>query len=180
MKPDQLRLMVENVLMFLLRAIVQFPEDLEVVRDFEGGSMTIWNLRCNGADRGRVIGKGGERFSALRAVTQLIGLRHGHQCKLGELMEAVRTADQPKMLKFVPNPNWPKDDVLALALDVGLAVFGRDTTVDLRADGHTAVVQFRPSQPMPAAQLPLAQLALDNLFTAVGNICGADIAVDIS
>jgi predicted RNA-binding protein YlqC (UPF0109 family) len=179
MKTEQLRSTVESVITALLHSILQFPQQLEMKREFEGGSMTIWNLRCNGADRGRVIGKGGERFSALRVIAQLIGARHKHQCKLGELMPSP-PAVSPPPVKFTPNPNWPREEVITLARAVGQAVFGPQTEIGLTAAGHTAVIQFLIAEPITSTERQAAQLALDNVFAAMGTSLGADLSIDLS
>ena len=178
MNIEHLRSTIESTIASLLHSVVQLPDELEVIREFEGESLTIWNLRCNAGDRGRIIGKNGDRFQSLRTIAQLIGQRSGHQCKIGELLPSNEPPAIRLPRRFSPDPNWPAGEVTEMARIVASTIFG-PTKIELIGIGQSAVIRMVPENPVPIIDRRQAQPALDNLFSAIGTTHGVDLSIDI-
>jgi len=58
---------MNKLLLNILTAIVQYPEDLDITR-VDGGQSTFFELRCHPDDVGIVIGKNGKTISAIRVL----------------------------------------------------------------------------------------------------------------
>jgi len=52
---------------FVIRALVEFPDEVDI-EEFDKGQNTVFVVRLNPADIGRVIGKNGRTISAIRSV----------------------------------------------------------------------------------------------------------------
>lgn len=62
---------MEKLLLNILRALVQAPEDLEV-HEVQGASRRFLEIRCAPDDVGSVIGKNGKTISAIRVLINAI------------------------------------------------------------------------------------------------------------
>ena len=58
---------MNKLLLNILNAIVQYPEDLDITR-VDGGQTTFLELHCHPDDVGIVIGKNGKTISAIRVL----------------------------------------------------------------------------------------------------------------
>lgn len=179
MDTETLRTTVETVVGTLCCGVIQYADDFQMIREFEGTSLTSWNLRCNGADRGRIIGKGGERFRSLRVISAFIGQRHGHQVKLLELLPPLIPAVPHPFPRFKPNPDWPKDQIVYMASILFRAMFGERADVQPVDTSTGAVLRVLVGHQLPPGDQFAIQEAMDNLFAAIGTTHGADLSVDI-
>lgn len=62
---------MEKMLLNILRALVQVPEDLDI-QEIKGESTTFVEIRCAAGDVGSVIGKNGKTISAIRILINAI------------------------------------------------------------------------------------------------------------
>lgn len=65
---------MEKLLLNILRALVQVPEDLDI-QEVQGSSSTFLEIRCNPDDVGSIIGKNGKTISAIRVLVNAIAGR---------------------------------------------------------------------------------------------------------
>ncbi|MDD7402154.1 MAG: KH domain-containing protein [Eubacteriales bacterium] len=63
---------MEELLRSLVEPLVKSPEDINI-RQVQGDRAIILELRVNPEDMGRVIGKGGKRAQAIRAIMKAKG-----------------------------------------------------------------------------------------------------------
>jgi predicted RNA-binding protein YlqC (UPF0109 family) len=66
---------VEELLAYLVRALVDEPDAVEVGSFAEDERTTVLELRVAERDQGKVIGRGGRTISALRTVMRACGAR---------------------------------------------------------------------------------------------------------
>lgn len=69
--------LVEATLSYLARSIVEHPEDVEVTLVAGEGHPTVFRLRVNPEDMGRIIGRGGRTARAIRQVTRAAAAKAG-------------------------------------------------------------------------------------------------------
>ncbi|WFB35577.1 KH domain-containing protein [Kiritimatiellota bacterium B12222] len=62
---------MEKMLLNILRALVQAPEDLDI-QEIRGAHTTFVEIRCAPADVGCIIGKNGKTISAIRVLINAI------------------------------------------------------------------------------------------------------------
>lgn len=67
---------MRELLEFIIKAIVQHPEEVEV-REVEGTKSVILEVKVAPEDRGRVIGKQGQTVKALQTIIRVAGLKKG-------------------------------------------------------------------------------------------------------
>ncbi|MDA3872747.1 MAG: KH domain-containing protein [Kiritimatiellae bacterium] len=65
---------MEKLLLNILRALVQVPEDLDI-QEVRGATSTFLEIRCNPDDVGTIIGKNGKTISAIRVLINAIAGR---------------------------------------------------------------------------------------------------------
>jgi predicted RNA-binding protein YlqC (UPF0109 family) len=65
---------MEKLLLNILRALVQVPEDLDI-QEVRGTASTIVEIRCHPDDVGILIGKNGKTISAIRVLLNAIAGR---------------------------------------------------------------------------------------------------------
>lgn len=67
---------MKDLLEYIIKAIVQKPEEVEV-REVEGTKSVILEVKVAPEDRGRVIGKQGQTVKALQTIVRVAGLKKG-------------------------------------------------------------------------------------------------------
>jgi|UniRef100_A0A7C3MHR9 predicted RNA-binding protein YlqC (UPF0109 family) len=67
---------MKELLEYIVKAIVQKPEEVEV-REVEGTKSVILEVKVAPEDRGRVIGKQGQTVKALQTIIRVAGLKKG-------------------------------------------------------------------------------------------------------
>jgi predicted RNA-binding protein YlqC (UPF0109 family) len=70
---------VEDLLEFVVRALVDRPDEVSVEGFDEEDGTIVLELRTSSDDVGKVIGRGGRTVKALRTVVKAYGSRHGHR-----------------------------------------------------------------------------------------------------
>ncbi len=68
-----------------VKGLVEHPEEVTVT-PVERSGMTIYELRMNPSDVGKIIGKQGKTINTLRALLQAGGAKKGQRCAL-EIVE---------------------------------------------------------------------------------------------
>jgi predicted RNA-binding protein YlqC (UPF0109 family) len=74
---------------FVVKGLVDRPEEVSVT-PVERGGMTIYELRLNSDDIGRVVGRKGTTINALRALLTAGSAKKGMRCAL-EIVEQPAT-----------------------------------------------------------------------------------------
>jgi predicted RNA-binding protein YlqC (UPF0109 family) len=78
-------LTVKEFLEFVIRQLVEFPDDM-VLTEIPSGRTTIFKVQLRQSDVGRVIGRNGQTIHAIRAVLSSSAARHGQRATL-EIVE---------------------------------------------------------------------------------------------
>ncbi len=88
---------MQAFLEYIVKGLVKFPEQVTVT-PVERGGMTIYELRMNASDVGRVIGRQGMTINAIRSLLTAGSARKGLRCSL-EIVEEkpapAATAEKP-------------------------------------------------------------------------------------
>jgi predicted RNA-binding protein YlqC (UPF0109 family) len=72
---------MQAFLEYVVKGLVQQPEKV-LITAVERGGQTIFELRLDSADAGRVIGRQGQTINAIRALLQAGAARKGVRCSL--------------------------------------------------------------------------------------------------
>ncbi len=72
---------MEQFLDFVIRALIEFPEEMVIVRSEEGRKINF-RVKLRRSDVGRVIGRNGHVVDALRALLNAAAARHGQRAHL--------------------------------------------------------------------------------------------------
>jgi predicted RNA-binding protein YlqC (UPF0109 family) len=78
-------LIVREFLEFVIRALIEFPDDM-VLTEIPNGRTVIFRLQLRQGDVGRVIGRSGQTIHAIRALLASSAARHGQRAVL-EILE---------------------------------------------------------------------------------------------
>ncbi len=79
---------MQEFLDYVVKGLVEHPEEVAIT-PVERNGMTIYELRVNSADMGRIIGKQGVTINAIRSLLQAGSARKGMRCML-EVVESSR------------------------------------------------------------------------------------------
>lgn len=77
--------MMEELIKTIAKALVDFPEDVEV-EVMEENHKIIYQLKCNKVDIGKIIGKQGRVAKAIRTIVYAAGTSNGKKAYL-EIVE---------------------------------------------------------------------------------------------
>ena len=69
--------LVEATLTYLAKSIVEHPDDVEITSAPGDGDLTVYRLRVNTEDMGRVIGRSGRTARAIRQITRAAAAKTG-------------------------------------------------------------------------------------------------------
>jgi uncharacterized protein len=70
---------VQDLIEFLVRALVDNPDDVSVESFEEDDGTIVLELEVAEEDAGKVIGRGGRTVAALRTVMKAASVRHGRR-----------------------------------------------------------------------------------------------------
>ena len=76
---------MQSFLEYIVRGLVQKPEELSVT-PVEKNGLTVYELRMNPADVGRIIGRDGVTINAIRSLLTAGSAKKGLHCSL-EIVE---------------------------------------------------------------------------------------------
>jgi uncharacterized protein len=79
---------MEEFLVFVLRQLVDYPDEMVLVRT-DSGKRVTFRLRLRQSDVGKVIGKHGQTIIAIRNLLSAAAARHGEKATL-EIVEEQR------------------------------------------------------------------------------------------
>lgn len=72
---------MQAFLEYVVKGLVQHPDEVTVT-PVENAGQTIFELRLNAADAGRVIGRQGQTINAIRTLLQVGSAKQGLRCSL--------------------------------------------------------------------------------------------------
>ena len=72
---------MQAFLEYVVKGLVQHPEEVSVTPVDRGGQ-TVFEVRVNPADAGRVIGRQGQTINAIRTLLQAGSAKQGLRCAL--------------------------------------------------------------------------------------------------
>jgi uncharacterized protein len=72
---------MQEFLDYVVKGLVAHPDDVTIT-PVERNGMTVYELRVNPADMGRIIGKQGVTINAIRSLLQAGSARKGMRCML--------------------------------------------------------------------------------------------------
>jgi uncharacterized protein len=72
---------MQAFLEYVVKGLVEFPDEVTLT-PVERSGMTIYELRVNPDDMGRVIGRQGVTINAIRSLLQAGSARKGQRCTL--------------------------------------------------------------------------------------------------
>jgi predicted RNA-binding protein YlqC (UPF0109 family) len=84
---------MQSFLEYIVKGLVQHPDEVSIT-PVERNGMTIYELRMNSSDVGRVIGRQGMTINAIRSLLTAGSARKGIRCTL-EIVEEQQPASQP-------------------------------------------------------------------------------------
>jgi len=84
---------MQAFLEFVVSGLVNHPESVSVTRVDQGGG-TLYELRMNPEDVGKVIGRSGMTISAIRTLAQVGAERKGTRCAVEIVEERPRRGDR--------------------------------------------------------------------------------------
>jgi predicted RNA-binding protein YlqC (UPF0109 family) len=84
---------MQAFLEFVVSGLVNHPESVAVARVDQGGG-TLYELRMNPEDVGKVIGRNGMTISAIRTLAQIGAERKGTRCAVEIVEERPRRGDR--------------------------------------------------------------------------------------
>lgn len=76
---------MQAYLEYVVQGLAQYPDEVSVT-PVERGGQTVYELRLNPEDVGRIIGKQGQTINAIRSLLQAGSARRGLRCSL-EIVE---------------------------------------------------------------------------------------------
>ena len=76
---------MQNFLEFVVSGLVQHPEAVSVT-PVEKGDLTLFELRMDPSDVGKIIGRNGMTINAIRSLTQAAATNQGVRCSV-EIVE---------------------------------------------------------------------------------------------
>ena len=82
---------MERFLDFVLRQLVEFPDELVIIRD-DAPKKTIFRLQMRKTDIAKVVGKYGQTISAIRNLLDAAAAKHGGRATVEIIEEDGRTA----------------------------------------------------------------------------------------
>jgi predicted RNA-binding protein YlqC (UPF0109 family) len=77
---------MQEFLDYVVKGLVEYPDEVAIT-PVERNGMTIYELRVNSSDMGRIIGKQGVTINAIRSLLQAGSARKGMRCML-EVVES--------------------------------------------------------------------------------------------
>ncbi|MGB5959267.1 MAG: KH domain-containing protein [Coleofasciculaceae cyanobacterium] len=97
---------------FLVAPFLESPDSLSVDCEKSASKGRVWiRLAFEGADKGRVFGRGGRNIQAIRMVIQTVALAAGHSAHLDIYESQTRTdraASDTSERRSPPRPSVPK------------------------------------------------------------------------
>lgn len=82
---------MERFLDFVLRQIVEFPDELVIVKD-DALKKTVFRLQMRKSDIGKVVGKHGQTIAAIRNLLDAAAAKHGGRATVEIIEEDGRSA----------------------------------------------------------------------------------------
>ena len=76
---------MQAYLEYVVQGLAQYPDEVSVTA-VDRGEQTVYELRLNPEDVGRIIGKQGQTINAIRSLLQAGSARRGLRCSL-EIVE---------------------------------------------------------------------------------------------
>lgn len=82
---------MERFLDFVLRQLIEFPDELVVVRE-DAPKKTVFRLQMRKSDIGKVVGKHGQTIAAIRNLIDAAASKHGGRATVEIIEEDGRPA----------------------------------------------------------------------------------------
>ena len=141
-------------------------------REFQGTTILVADVRRQ--FYGRIIGSGGKVIQAFQIVLGLAGRKAGKPHAL-QVME-IQKDGKAERLPFVPNFNWDRKWLEALAADVAAAMFQSITVFAWDTDDGQTVLEIGTFDKLPLPESKVAE-ALSTIFRAIGKANGREVNV---
>lgn len=79
---------MKDLLLYILRSIVDFPDEVNVDEQTREDGYVVLNVHVNQADMGKVIGREGKIIKAIRSLVRVVAIRENKKV-------SVELEDQP-------------------------------------------------------------------------------------
>lgn len=162
----------------VVRAMVKHPDRVRFKVVESSHSVSI-EIVAHPSDTRRIVGSQGSNLGALSSLTRLLLRGYGVVVSYGRV-KPNGDKEEPR-LKFTPDPNWPRQEVIDLISDVAEAVFPDNKVVvsagdypDARTVVNVSVIELDG----PAVEQ--FALAAAKLFKSVGNVKGRTLEVVVN
>lgn len=176
MTKNEIETKVEELFTRICKGVIQYNNHFTLKKTFSGASLTKYNICCHAADSPRILGKGGDRFQALRLLMRIVGAKYGRQMKL-ETMEKPTIGAPAPFPKFKYNPKWPREQIKVMLQDICDNLFADKAEVGIVEATGSAILTVRHGIHEPFAESVAP--ALENIFNGVGTTNGCNLSVDM-
>jgi predicted RNA-binding protein YlqC (UPF0109 family) len=167
----------KDLLQRLCMALVAFPNEIDIVTQFSGESVTRFAIKCANSDRGRLLGKQGRMIQALRAIAASIGIHSGHQIVLKEVLDSPPTVPAPSK-RYRYNPKWPRAEIVGLLEDTLKVVFFCSPSIQVEQLHASAVMVIDIGRGMNQTESLMVAPEIRQVFRVIGIVVGCEIDLD--
>ena len=144
--------------------------DLLTVEANHAGDFVTLSPRAHSEDASKLVGSGGANFRALINVLNVAAARLGVRFYLARVKDVRGTEKPQRQPPFKADPNWPKDEIMALFRQTCADLFDQPFTTEWsHQSGDTSFIELELAAG-ERISLPDEQLAdgLSIVFNAIG------------
>lgn len=178
MNKDAIEAQTETLFTRLCHGVIAFPKEFHLHKTHSGDRLTKYNIVCHKADAARILGRGGERFRALKALMGCAGKRQGRMLLLESLEQPTIGTIQP-WPKFEYNAKWPSKAVRKLLQETCDAVFRFPVNLEFEQMEDRAVFIVLHDSQEPVLLVNEITPALQNVFLGIGVTNGCHLSIDV-
>ena len=169
---------IESLITRLCSGVIAYNQDFRLVPTLSGSAITRYEIACNAADVGRILGVGGQRFQALKRIMRIAGERMGRQMMLSTVREPLTGKDEAfERIGFTDQ--WPKKEIQTLLRDTVEALIEGEMVIELREEKKSAVFVVRVGRQERDALVSALPGMLNEIFTGIGVTHGCQLSIDV-
>lgn len=163
----------------LLGGIAAFPDDIEVIIDYSGGTTTEMSLRCNAADMPRILGKAGAHIRAVKEIAAAFGERHDRIIHLTAIRQPVKGEKPSRFPPYRFRPDWPREAVENLARATASALFKHPVEATSEQNGERCRFTIKLSHSEPDTRVNRITPSLAKIIQSIAFTQGCAATLDV-